>query len=170
MERLNESALSSQGEGRLVANPSETSVKKPSGLPLALGTFFGPLLPNGYYLAAMSMASVAVPGIMIAVTLAACIGGWPRSWVLLVGIFGGLLGWVVLALVVQHFATIDRANPAVYHELRSRFEILKMQMDKIPEPSRYPTQNSDIDLRLSFARAEIKTYLDQVEQALGDGK
>jgi len=49
---------------------------------------------------------------------------------LLGGTLLGLLGWICVGRVIKHSVTIDRANPAVYRELYSRFKIVEDQVDE----------------------------------------
>jgi hypothetical protein len=85
-------------------------------------------------LAAMRVTSGLVPILMIIAVLSIYVG-WlypnpPPLFVvaagiqaLLVGTFLGCIGWLCAILVARHFVTIDRANSAVYSELRSRFTL-----------------------------------------------
>jgi hypothetical protein len=141
--------------------------EEPSGLPLALRIF----LPGEYYLAGLVITSVLVPNLMAAVTSAVLIGWWADGRAMWIGILAGLLGWGIMALVAQHFATVDRANPAVYQELRSRYAILRTQMNTIQQISQNtaqrPCEDPHFSIRLSSAKAEMETYLRQVQNALG---
>jgi hypothetical protein len=125
----------------------------------------------GYYTAGLVITSALVPTIMIAVTLVVFIGCWPDGRALWIGIPAGLLGWAIMALVAQHFATVDRANPDVYQELRSRFAILRTQMNTMQEmsqnPAQAPGEDPQLSIRLSAVKAEMETYLRQVQNALG---
>jgi hypothetical protein len=145
--------------------------EEPSGSLPTSRTFLRKIFVPGYYSAGLVITSALVPTIMIAVTLVVFIGGWPDGRALCIGIVAGLLGWGIMALVAQHFSTVDRANPEVYQELRSRVDILRTRMSTIQGMSHDPTQprgeDPNLDIRLAAAKAEMDTYLRQVQNALG---
>jgi hypothetical protein len=146
-----------------------------------------------HYHAGMTITMVAVPGIMIAVTFISYIfymHPYEHSSLLphpssimgstmcvLLGITLGFLGWIILALMAQSFASIDRANPTIYHELRSRFEALQPQikdaMEYIPEITKNDNGKGDgnecIHRRREFAIGEMKQYCSRLKEALGNG-
>jgi hypothetical protein len=103
-----------------------------------------------------------------------CIMGSIMS--VLLGIALGFLGWIILALMAQSFASIDRANPAVYHELRSRFEALQPQIEDAIKHIQENTKNDDgkgddnesLHWRWKSAIAEMKQYCSRLKEALGD--
>jgi len=115
-----------------------------------------------------------MPMVMAGVTLLVCILGWTDARALWIGIPAGLVGWGIAALVAQHFATVERANPDVYQELRCRFAILQTQRCTIqkssPNPAQPPCENPYHSLRRATAMAEIKTYLDEVGNELDPEK
>jgi hypothetical protein len=97
------------------------------------------------YQAGFTITLVAVPGIMIAVTFI-CSMFYLHPYThesnpssppihpptimgsiisVSLGIIAGGLGWIISAVGAQMFAAIDRANPPLYRELRSRFEALQ---------------------------------------------
>jgi hypothetical protein len=129
---------------------------------------------------------------MVAVTLAVYIswGNWPLPGMSLVlGVFGGMLGWILLTLVTQHFITIERANPVVYRELHSRFAILDTRVMHVFEQlNQLGAQRTSVNRgigqgeeseeeiyftkitlpRLQAAAAELDRYRWHLGQILGD--
>jgi len=87
----------------------------------------------GKFLVGLTATAPIAPGILMVTIIVAYMGGkrWPTGAILLVGFVGGIIGWGILAVVAQYFATIDRANPGVYRELRSRVESLETQVNEL---------------------------------------
>ena len=116
------------------------------------------------------ITSALMPTIMASVTLLVCIVWWPDVRALCIGIPAGLFGWGIMALVAQHLATVERANPDVYQELHCRFVILQTQMCTIrnasPNPAQPPYEDPHLSRRLTTATAEINTYLCEVGKVL----
>jgi hypothetical protein len=145
-----------------------------------------------HYHAGMTITMVAVPGVMIGITFISYMiymHPYEHSPILphpssimgsimcvLLGITLGFLGWMILALMAQSFAAIDRANPAVYHELRSRFEALQPQiedaMKHMPENTKNDNGKGDgnesLHRRWESAIAEMHQYCSRLKEALGD--
>jgi hypothetical protein len=118
---------------------------------------FSELKKRGYlenFLVGMIATAVTAPGITIVVTVIVYIGQWPDSGplALLLGMFGGIIGWCILAAVAQHFVTIDRANPSVYRELHSRFEVLKAQIKELS------TDKTDDELSKEGVSSQVRQH------------
>jgi hypothetical protein len=142
-------------------------------------------------LAAMRITSGLAPILMIVAVLSVYVG-WlypdppPSSFVdagikaLLVGtVFGGI-GWLCVILVARHFVTIDRANSAVYSELRSRFILAKdlgkdaeTKLDEkakaakesaTPGPSKATAANEG----LLYTRIQVRACIERLKKVLSD--
>src|SRR6266567_7273744 len=97
--------------------------------------------PDEDFLIAMRATGLVAPILITIAILSVYIGYWyppgfqpnPPDYAglkaLLSGTLLGLLGWVCIGRVIKHSVTIDRANPAVYRELYSRFKIVEDQVD-----------------------------------------
>jgi hypothetical protein len=122
--------------------------------------------PLDNYLAGMMVTVITAPGIAIAVTLVVYVGWLPSGSALLVGVLGGILGWLSLAFFAQRFVVIDRANPKVYQELRSRAEALQTYMQEL---ARKEDKLSDVE---QYALAEARRYLNPIQEVLqlGEGQ
>jgi hypothetical protein len=136
-----------------------------------------------YYHAGITIAIVAVPSIMIAVTLIFYMcymyenlsSTYPSGSILsvVIGVFGGLVGWIIVALGAQTFAAIDRAYPTVYHELRSRFEALQPYIDAAMKYSSESTDKEDdgsknLHRQRQSAIAEMTQHCSHLREVLGD--
>jgi len=142
----------------------------PSSLSHALGALLRPF-PEwrhylDHYLVGMSATAFAAPAIGIAVALVTYMVRWQEGQAggtllpLVLGVLGGLIGWGCLGLVTQRFITIDRANPAVYRELRSRFKLLEAQMAALQ-----PRYAGNTDDGVSYAWKEACTYCSRLKEA-----
>jgi hypothetical protein len=141
-------------------------------------------------LAAMRATSGLAPILMITAVLSIYVG-WlypeppppPPSFVyagieaLLLGTVLGCISWLCVILVARHFVTIDRANSAVYSELRSRFTIArrlgeeantkldeKAKASATPCPSKHTAANEG----LLYTRIEVKACIARLQEVLGD--
>jgi hypothetical protein len=92
------------------------------------------------------------------------------------GVVGGFLGWIILAVGAQTFAAIDRANPALYHELRARFEALQSYIQaareskgisQIPDDQKGGTTVPLQQRRIS-ALEEMNQYNSRLKEAFGE--
>lgn len=154
------------------------------------------------YQAGLTITVVALPGIMVAVTFICYMfyahmytpphSGPPHPpsimssiMTVALGVVGGFLGWIILAVGAQTFAAIDRAHPALYRELRSRFEALQPHITAATE-SKSISQTTesksilqtDDDLskgatenrqqRRDSAIEEMQQYNSRLKEAFGD--
>src|SRR5215468_4094288 len=84
--------------------------------------------------AGMMVTAVIAPALATAITLVIAIRHWVgtgNGWALLLGVVGGLIGWLICAAIAKNFVAIHSANTAVYRNLCSRFHILDAQMEKV---------------------------------------
>jgi hypothetical protein len=119
---------------------------------------------------------------MITAVLSIYIGGlYPESVyagiaALLLGTVLGFISWLCVILVARHFVTIDRANSAVYNELRSRFTIARRlgeeantkldEKAKAP-PTLCPSKHTATNEGLLYTRKEVTACIDRLKEVLG---
>jgi hypothetical protein len=114
----------------------------------------------------MTITAAVAPGIATAVTLMMAIGsGWHNYTAVVLGVLVGLGGWMVLALVATQFVTIDRAYPAVYRQIYSRFQLLQEQLDTVKPLLKERVKEDPI----AYALAEAQKYRDLLQAVLVDG-
>src|SRR5215475_10675784 len=86
------------------------------------------------YRAGMMVTAVIAPVLATAITIIIAIRQWldmGNGWALFLGVVGGLIGWLICAAIAKNFVAIHSANPAVYRNLCSRFQILDAQMEEV---------------------------------------
>jgi hypothetical protein len=138
------------------------------------------------YQPGLAITLIALPGIMIAATFI-CYMGYAHEYThpaspshpstimgsimsVSLGVVGGFLGWLILAMGAQTFAAIDRANPALYRELRARFEALQSHIQAARESkgiSQLPDdQNGGATARWHQRRISALEEMDQYNRRL----
>src|SRR5262245_50953453 len=142
-------------------------------------------------LAAMRATSGLAPILMITAVMSIYIGWlsptesssvYAGIWALLLGTVLGFIIWLGVILIARHFVTIDRANSAVYSELRSRFSIAR-QLGKLANealekkraqahsehgPSKDTTKDTATNEGLVYTRTEAIACIERLEYVLGD--
>src|SRR5215831_2309471 len=120
------------------------------------------------YRAGMMVTAVIAPVLTTAITLVIAIHHWVgtgNGWALLLGVVGGLIGWLICAAIAKNFVAIHSANPAVYRNLCSRFQILDAQMEKVGK--RLEGRQED---PIVYALAEVTKYRSLLQSVFGGGK
>jgi len=120
------------------------------------------------YRAGMIVTAVIAPGLVTAITLVISIRHWlgmSNGRALLLGVVGGLIGWLICAAIAKIFVAIHSANPAVYRNLCSRFQILEAQMNEVEK--RLASRSED---PIVYALAEVKKYRSLLQEVLGGEK
>ena len=118
--------------------------------------------------AGMMVTAVIAPGLATAITLIIAIHHWldiGNSWALLLGVVGGLIGWLICAAIAKNFVAMHSANPAVYRNLCSRFQILDAQMEEVGK--RLEGRQED---PIVYALAEVTKYRSLLQGVFGGGK